>query len=67
MFGLVELAVWGGTPIFSLIYFSLAKPRLHTENQLCIMLGSALKVCVGGWVGGWVVVVLKVNLVIALA
>jgi hypothetical protein len=36
-----------------LIYFSLAKFRLHTENQLCIMLGSALKVCVGRWwVGG---------------
>ena len=52
----------GGTPIVSLIYLSLAKLRLHTENQLCIMLGSASKVCVGGWV-----VVLKVNLVIALA
>ena len=38
--------------IFSLIYFSLAKLRLHTENQLYIMLGSDLKVCVGGWVGG---------------
>jgi hypothetical protein len=34
----------------------LVNPRLHTENQLCILLGSALKVCVvGGWVGGWVV------------
>jgi hypothetical protein len=31
------------------------------------MLGGALKVCVGGWVGGGWVVVLKVNLVIALA
>ena len=41
------------SPIFSLIYFSLAKLRLHTENQLGIMLGSALTVCVGGgWVGG---------------
>ena len=52
MFGLVELGC--GDPIFSLIYFSLAKLRLHTENQLYIMLGSDLKVCVGGWVvGGW--------------
>jgi hypothetical protein len=55
MFGMVELG-----PIFCLIYFSLAKFRLHIENQLCIMLGSALKVCLGGWV-------LKENLVIALA
>jgi hypothetical protein len=63
MFGLVELG---------LIYFSLAKLRLHTENQLCIMLRSALKVCVGGGGWWWVVVggggwVLKVNLVITLA
>ena len=42
--------------------------RLHTENQLYTLPGSALKVCGGGgWVdgrvgGGWV---LKVNLVIA--
>jgi hypothetical protein len=34
---------------------SLINPRLHTKNQLCIMPGSALKVCVGGG-GGWVVV-----------
>ena len=34
---------------------------LYTENQLCTMPGSALKVCVVV-VGGWVV--LKVNLVI---
>ena len=49
---------WGG--IFIGFSFRLGNLRLHTENQLCIMPGTALKVCVGG--GGWVV--LKVNLVI---
>ena len=34
--------------------------RLHTENQLDSLPGSALKVCVGGGGGG-----LRVNLVIA--
>jgi hypothetical protein len=40
----------GGDPNFFFDLFYLAKLRLHTENQLCIMLGSALKVCVGGGV-----------------
>ena len=31
--------------------------RLNTENQLSMIPGSASKVCVGGWVGGWWVVV----------
>ena len=32
---------------------SWAKIRLHTENQLSMLSGSALKVCVG-WLGGGV-------------
>ena len=60
---------WGGLDpnFFPSISFSWVNIRLHTENQLHMMPGRALKVCVGG--GGWwvVVVVLKVNLVIALA
>jgi hypothetical protein len=36
--------------------FCAAELVLHIENQLCIMPGSALKVCVGG---GWVVVVVN--------
>ena len=60
MFGLVELKLeldlGQVTPFFYLrLSSSLVNPRLHTENQLCIMPGSALKVCVGGG-GGWVVV-----------
>ena len=41
---------WGsGYPNFFLcLSSSLVNPRFHTENQLCIMPGSALKVCVGG-------------------
>ena len=50
MFGLVELGC-GGDPIFSLIYFSFAKLRLHTENPLPGLPGSDLKVCVGWWWG----------------
>jgi hypothetical protein len=49
--------VGGGTLFFFLCYSSSwVNLRLHTENQLCTMSGSALKVCVGGggWVGGWV-------------
>ena len=51
---------WGGSgnPNFFLcLSSSLVNPRLYTENQLCVMPGSALKVCVGG--GGWVVVVVN--------
>ena len=66
MFGLVELGFGGGGGVIFVFSSGWVNPRLHTENQLSIMLGSALKVCVGGWwVSGWVV--LKVNLVIALA
>ena len=47
-------------PIFFLsISSSWVNLSLHTENQLYTLPGSALKVCVGGWV------VLKVNLVIS--
>ena len=60
IFGLVEVGYWGGGGFFIGFSFRLGNLRLHTENQLCIMPGTALKVCVGG--GGWVV--LKVNLVI---
>jgi hypothetical protein len=43
---------------------SLVNIRLHTENWLCNLPGSALKVPVvgGGWVvGGWVVVESKLS------
>jgi hypothetical protein len=53
---------------FLSISFSWVNLRLHTENQLHVMPGRTLKVCVGA--GGWWVVLavmLKVNLVIALA
>ena len=41
-----------GDPYFFLhISSSLVKIRLHTENQLPKLSGSALKVVV--WVGGW--------------
>ena len=50
----------GGGGGFLGFSFRLGNLRLHTENKLCIMHGTALKFCVG--VGGWVV--LKVNLVI---
>ena len=40
----------GNPNVFLCLSSSLVNPRLHTENQLCIMPGSALKVCV---VGGW--------------
>jgi hypothetical protein len=62
MFGLVELELElelqlggrGGNPNFFLcLSSSLVNLSLHTENQLCIMLGSALTVCV---VDEWVVV-----------
>ena len=58
----------GLNPNFFLsISFSWVNLRLHTENQLHMMPGRALKVCVGGGVGWWWwMVVLKVNLVIAL-
>ena len=61
MFGLVELVLeleiegvgGSGYPNFFLCHSSsLVNPRFHTENQLCIMPGSALKVCVGGGGGG---------------
>ena len=57
IFGLVEVGYWGGggRGFFIGFSFRLGNLRLHTENQLCIMPGTALKVCVGG--GGWVVVV----------
>ena len=34
---------------FLSISFSWVDLRLHTENQLHMMPGRALKVCVGGW------------------
>jgi hypothetical protein len=40
--------------LFLCLSSSLVNPRLHTENQLCIMPGSALTVCVSGGGGGWV-------------
>ena len=45
---------WGlGDPYFFLhISSSWVKIRLHTENQLPGLPGSALKVVLGGWVGG---------------
>jgi hypothetical protein len=48
--------------MFLSISSSWVNIRLHTENQLHTLPGSALKVCV---VGGWWWVVLKVNLVIS--
>jgi hypothetical protein len=44
------LILYLGTPIVSLVYFCLAKLRLHTKNLLCIMLGSESFVWVGGGV-----------------
>ena len=44
----------GNLNFFLCLSSSLVYPRLHTENQLCTMPGSALKVCVVG--GGWWVV-----------
>ena len=42
----------GGNPnLFHYILSSLVNVRLHTENWLCNLPGSALKVPVGG--GGW--------------
>ena len=39
----------GLNPIFFLsISFSWVNLKLHTENQLHMMCGSAIKVCVGG-------------------
>ena len=43
----------GGNPDFFLhILSSLVNIRLHTENWLCNLPGSALKVPGGGWVVG---------------
>ena len=55
-----------GPIFFHSISSSWVNLRLHTENPLYTLPGSSLKVClvVGGW---WWWVVLKVNLVIALA
>jgi hypothetical protein len=47
--------------VFLSISSSWVNLRLHTENQIYTLPGSALKVCVVG--SGWVV--LKVNLVIS--
>ena len=45
-----------GDPYFFLhISFSWVKIRLHTENQLPTLSGSALKVVMWGGVGWWVV------------
>ena len=57
MFGLVELSWvgrgWGGGSIFLYISSSLVSARLHTENWLCNLPRSVLKVpVVGGLVGG---------------
>ena len=57
MFGLVELELRfggrggeGGNPnLFLHILSSLVNIRLHTENWLCNLPGSALKVPGGGW------------------
>ena len=46
--------------LFLHILYSLVNVRLHSENWLCNLPGSALKVPVGGGGGWW----LKVNLVI---
>ena len=43
---------------------SLVNPRLLTKNQLCIMPGSALTVCVGGW---WLTANLVIDFGLALA
>ena len=53
MFGLVELEF--RLDFFLHILSSLVNIRLHTENWLCNLPGSALKVPGGGWwwwVGG---------------
>ena len=47
------LGVGSGNPFIPLI-FHLVIIRLHTENELYKLPGSALKVCVVGY--GWVVV-----------
>ena len=39
-----------GSDLFLHISYSLVMVRLHTENHLPRLSGSASKVCVGGWV-----------------
>ena len=37
---------WSNHNFFLRLSFSLVNPSLYTENNLCSMSGSALKVCV---------------------
>jgi hypothetical protein len=53
-FGLVELEYRFCFSIeLAWIWSSLVMVKLYTETQLHSLPGSALKVCVGGWVVGW--------------
>ena len=62
MFGLVNLMLGcgrgagGGCQVTSILFLSISSNcinlRLHTENQLCKLPGSALKVCVVGGTHG---------------